>query len=454
MNLTIFIFMLFTFQAIYWLVGWRAAKNLNTKEDYFLAGKSVKLFPLMMTFFATYVGGGLVLGSAEEAVKFGWPVIFYPLGHTLGFILLGLGIGRKLSEFKVTTIAQIFEVVYRSMMLRRVASMLSMISLFMILVAQIIASDKFLVSLGFKNPVLFITFWAIIIIYTTRGGLKAVISTDVVQGLFFASALLLCFVLVLFSAPSGMMYSFPQMDDLAQISPKLSGWLLMPMLVVVIEQDMGQRCFAGESSKIVSRASLLAGIFTVIICAIPVFLGSLASAMNIQVPQGGSVLMEVVAQLTNPWITALLGCSILAAIISTATSLINAIGSNLSNDFKLTYFKSTNAVLVARGITWVISIAAIFFAFYFDNVVDLLIQSYELSISCLFIPIFIALFKKEGNFSAAVISMLCGALGFFLFRLYPVYLPKEFASILLSLLGFCMGEVVAKFRMKVSQQLS
>lgn len=89
------------------------------------------------------------VGAAEEAYRYGWPVFFYPLRASLGLILLGLGIGKKLSEFSATTVAQIFEIVYRSPALKRVASCLSILSLFMILVAQIIASQKFLVSLGF-----------------------------------------------------------------------------------------------------------------------------------------------------------------------------------------------------------------------------------------------------------------------------------------------------------------
>src|ERR1700728_3707087 len=108
MSLPIFIFMLFGLQLFYWFVGRRASKGLNTQEDYFLAGKSVKLFPLMMTFLATQVGGGVVLGAAEEAYKFGWPVLFYPLGASLGLITLGLGIGRRLASFQVGTVSQIF----------------------------------------------------------------------------------------------------------------------------------------------------------------------------------------------------------------------------------------------------------------------------------------------------------------------------------------------------------
>jgi SSS family solute:Na+ symporter len=175
MEIGMFISLLFALQFFYWLIGWWASKNLKDKEDYFLAGKSVKLFPLMMTFLATQVGGGVVLGAADEAYRFGWPVLLYPLGAVLGLIALGAGFGSRLAQFQVTTISQIFEVVYHSIMLKRIVSILSMISLFMILVAQIIASHKFLVSLGFDNPLLFIAFWTIVMIYTAQGGLRAVI---------------------------------------------------------------------------------------------------------------------------------------------------------------------------------------------------------------------------------------------------------------------------------------
>jgi len=104
---------------------------------------------------------------------------------------------------------------------------------------------------------------------------------------------------------------------------------------------------------------------------------------------------------------------------------------------------------IVKGMTCLISIGAIFFAFYFDNIVDLLIQSYELSVSCLFIPILIALFKRKGNFMAAVLAMAFGALGFFLFRLYPIDFPKEIASILLSLTGYICGEASAVYHARV-----
>jgi len=438
-----FVFLLFSLQGIYWLVGKRASKNVNGQEDYFLAGKSVRLFPLTMTFLATQVGGGVILGAADEAYLYGWPVLLYPLGAALGLILLGCGLGRKLAGFDVTTIAQIFEVVYGSPRLKKFASILSVISLFMILVAQIIASKQFLISLGMSNVPLFIAFWAIVIVYTTQGGLKAVISTDVVQAAFFTCIFLICFGFVLLTEPSVSAIKLPTVDSFANVSSKLWGWLLMPLLFMIIEQDMGQRCFAGASPRIVSRASLIAGIITMIVCVVPVFFGSLAKTAGIEVPQGGSVLMAAIVKTTTPWMTALIGCAVLAAIISTATSLINAISSNLASDFELSFLRKMDSMKIVRGITCVISIGAIFFAFYFDNIVDLLIQSYELSVSCIFIPILFALYKQKGNYVSALLAIFFGACGFVMFRFYSIDFPKEVTSILLSLCGFVLGEGVA-----------
>jgi len=446
MNLPIFMCMLFALQLFYWMVGRYTSKGVVDKQDYFLAKKSVQFFPLMMTFVGVIVGGGVVLGSAEEAYLYGWPVFLYPLGGALGLMVLGTGIGRRLAQLPVSTVAQICEVTYGSCMLKKIASLLSMVSLFMILVGQIIASSKFLVSLGISNTPLFVIFWGIVMVYTVQGGLKAVISTDLVQASLFTTIFLFCLGYVLYFEPVAALLPLPQVKDLIVVSPKLTGWLLMPLFFMVIEQDIAQRCFAGSSPKIVTRAAFAAGICTLIISIVPVFFGVLAQSLQLEIPEGGSVLMSTIMVTTNPILSSLVGCAILAAIISTASALINAISSNLSSDFSIAISNSKDSLKLIRRITGLIAVTAIVFAFYFDNIVDVLIQSYELSVSCLFIPIFIALFKKQGNFISALLAMCCGALGFILFRLYPIEFPKEVASILLSLFGYVCGEVIASSR--------
>ncbi len=435
MNTVAFIIILACVQAVSMYLGKRSSSELKSQEDYFLAGKSVRFLPLMTTFLATQVGGGLVLGAAEESYRYGWQVILYPLGAALGLIALGLGLGRRLAKFKVSTVAQIFEVTYGSKSLKQFASVLSIVSLFMILVAQFMASNKFLTSLGLDGKLFSVLFWSVVIFYTAAGGLKGVVSIDIFQSLFFSAALLSCFVAVYFTV------TLPPVQEVAQFDlggAKLTGWLLMPMLFMTIEQDMAQRCFAGDSPRTVSRATLVAGICTLAVCSIPVYFGVLANTLGVTAPAGSSILFAVISQTSGPMLASVAGVAILVVIISTAVSLINAIGSNIALDFEV----SKSNVTLSRIITIVIATSGIFFSFYFNNVVDLLIQSYELSVSCLFASIVIALFKRECKLISAALSILFGVGSFATFQFVNIAFPHELASIIISFVGYGIGELL------------
>jgi len=174
---------------------------------------------------------------------------------------------------------------------------------------------------------------------------------------------------------------------------------------------------------------------------IPIAFGIMAFDSGIIVPKGSSVLLAAIQHTTNPYITALAGSAIVAAIISTADSLINAISSNITQDFKIG-FLTKNEVRTSQITTTIIAIVAIFFSFYLDSVVGVLIQSYELSVSCLFVPIFAALFKKgKGNTLSASLAMLFGVISFIAFRAFNIEHFKEIFSILLSFTGFLAGEI-------------
>lgn len=438
MSLGWFIVILFVLQGICVVVGSLYAKGLRSNEDYFLASRGLQFFPLMMTFVATQVGGGLVLGSAEEAYRYGWSTLFYPLGAALGLIFLSLGIGKRLASFKVSTVAQLFEVVYGSSTLKKMASLLSIVSLFMIFIGQLIASKKFMVSVGVDSEWIFIGFWLLVVIYTSLGGLKAVVATDIIQAFYFIIAFAVCFFWA--SWTDGWSLSETIAGGNMELEPsyaKLTGWLFMPLLFMVIEQDMAQRCFAAASGRVVTFATLVAGLVTLAVCAIPVFFGVTARMAGFEIPAGASVLMTMIQSLSSPILGAFVGCAILVAIISTADSLINAISSNISQDF----FPTTASVRLAQWISAAISLAGIYFSYYFSNIVDILIQSYELSVSCMLIPVFAALFRPKGPTLSAALAMLFGLVGFFLFRQIIPPLPREIASLLLSLMGFALGEL-------------
>lgn len=414
MNTTLFVISILLLQGICWWVGKKSSKNANTENDYYLGGRNIGLFALTMTFFATQVGGGLVIGAAQESFRFGWWVLFYPLGQVAGLLLLGLGIGKLLARFQVSTVAQIFEVYYRSPLLKKLVSFFSILSLFMILAAQVLASKHFLITLGMDATWLFLLFWGLLISYTAMGGMKSVIATDLIQAFFFVGVFILAFATAL-SSGLPLIPEIPASD----IPPgKINGWLFMPLLFTFIEQDMAQRCFGARSPSILSKGAIYAGIATLFICGIPVYFGVLGQYLG--TGNEGSVLMLSVSAATTPWIASLVGCAVLAAILSTANALINAVGSNLSEDFSIAKTPSSR-----RWMACAIGACAIFASFCFTNVVDLLILSYELSVNCLVVPLLGALFlKRTGSLPAALASIGAGAVGYFL--IHTIGLPELF----------------------------
>ena len=439
MDMTVFIFTVIAMQVLGLLVAKWASRGSKNHKDYFLASQSVTFFPLMMTLIATQVGGGLILGSTDEAYLNGWSTLMYPAGIAVGLFLLGVVCGTRIIKHGVSTLAQIFEVFYGSVALKKAASFLSIISLFMVLIAQILASHKMMLAFGISNYALFILIWGVIIFYTTMGGLKAVIATDILQAGFFFVTFVVCFIYALMMSDVSLYSNIPVPDSEIWSLETLSSYLLMPLIFMIIGQDMGQRCFSAKSAKTLRYSAITASLMVCVLGVIPISFGMWAKSMGITVSENTSVLMKSVLALTNPQLAAILAASIIAAIISTADSLISAISSNLSQDF----FPNWGAQLGAtKALSGAIAIGALLFSFFASSIVGVLIQSYELSVCCLTVPIIVSLFSsRKGHSLSAGLAMGLGVVGFIFTRIYAVPIPREIFSLLLSATGFGVGEL-------------
>lgn len=428
--------------SIYIWIGKCASRDLQTSEDYFLMGRNLTFFPLSLTLLATQLGGGTLLGAAQEAYQKGWLVLFYPLGACLGFFFLGAGFGGKLRKLNISTVAEIFEKIYQSRCQRYIASGLSIVALFFILVAQGIAARFFFVAMGAEEPMIFIVFWSVLVAYTVMGGFKAVVNTDILQTLFIIATLGLAFFSIDFSVVSTTIDVYiAESVGISEIP--WSTWLFMPLLFMLIEQDMGQRCFAAKNPRMISISAIAAGVVLLFSSVVAIYFGVLARDLGIQVTGNASVLIESIKALTNPIVATLFMVAIFMAVISTADSLLCSISSNLSCDFLVSQKMSEiQRVRISQLLTLITGIGSLGIAYLFDNVVTMLMISYELSVCILFVPITAAVFSNRPSRFGAYLSMVLGAAGFILFRFVDLLFPKEVMTISLSLVGYILGQRV------------
>ncbi|MFJ1509094.1 sodium:solute symporter family protein [Chlamydia crocodili] len=441
MNFGLFLGCLLGVQAFCLFVGRKGGSTVQDREGYFLAGRSLKTFSLTMTFIATQIGGGVLLGAAEEAARYGYMVILYPLGVALGLILLGVGPGRKLASGSIVTVVTLFESVYKSKKLRKMAFLLSALSLFFILVAQIVALDK-LFSVFTCGKYLTAIFWITLVFYTSTGGFRGVVRTDIIQAIFLLIAVTTCAISVWYgSSEFTPILSSSAFEPLP--TSKLPGWIFMPMVFMIVEQDMAQRCVAASSPRRLQWAAILAGIVILLFNFIPLFLGSLGAKLGIA---QGCVLIDTVAYISGPSLAAVMAAAIGVAILSTADSLISAVAQLVSEE--IPQISSINY----RYLICIIAVLAPLTAMGFSNIVDLLMLSYSLSVCCLSVPIGAALLTRyQASPAAAWAAVLIGggvySCGYFI----TIPFSRDLISWLCSLLAFVFVEILYVYSRKPSE---
>lgn len=451
MNSTLFISLFGALGIIYFIIGIIASKRVKNTTDYFLAGRNLGLLSVASTLIATQLGGALLLGTAQWSYNYGMYGILYAIGMSLGFILLACGFASKLQSCNVATTAQLFETKYNAPLLKKFASLISIVSLWGILIMLVVASKSLISGLGISGESVFISFWLFTIVYTVIGGLKAVVLTDKIQLVFIIASLGGVFLYALFSQPNGILsltelFQHQSSFSLAGLSGgKMLATFLVPALFALVEQDLAQCFFAARSQRVALYAALVAGLFIIGFGLIPVYFGMQAHALDIAIPIDGNPFIAILKHITNDLTFSLVICGIVAAIVSTADTLLCAISSNIAQDFNLNFGNARRKLHASQGITFFVGLIAVVASYTVDkNIINIAVSSYELSVSCMLIPILAAFYTKNPKREAAIGAALFGLIGFIVFRFYPVGMPKEIATLLLSGLGYVAGYSINK----------
>src|SRR3954464_5311660 len=106
--------MLLWFVIIYWIISvgiglWAAMRVKNT-ADYAVAGRSLPMYVVTATVFATWFGSETVLGIPSAFLKDGLRgVVADPFGSSLCLILVGLFFARPLYRMNLLTIGDYYK---------------------------------------------------------------------------------------------------------------------------------------------------------------------------------------------------------------------------------------------------------------------------------------------------------------------------------------------------------
>ncbi|XP_055691271.1 sodium-coupled monocarboxylate transporter 1-like [Lutzomyia longipalpis] len=166
----------------------KSRKTITTVDDYLLGGRKMGLFPVTCSLIATSITGATIVGQAAEAYAYGSHTWMNAFSLVLMAFVVPTVFLPIFSELRLTSSFKYFELRFS----RRVRLLASGLFLFTGLI--FLPITVYVPALTFQRVTGVNTYATVIILsllcafYTSIGGFKAVIWTDVVQlGLVIAS---------------------------------------------------------------------------------------------------------------------------------------------------------------------------------------------------------------------------------------------------------------------------
>ena len=284
------------FVILYWVIsvgiGLYAARYVNSSSDFALAGRSLPMYVVTATVFATWFGSETVLGIPATFLKEGLSgVVSDPFGSSLCLIFVGLFFARKLYRMNLLTIGDFYKQRYG-----RAVEVLVTLCIVISYLGWVAAQIKALglvfsvVSGGYITPETGMLIGAgSVLIYTLMGGMWSVAITDFLQMIIIVVGMLYIGWEV-----AGMVGGTGAVIQHAAAAGKLEFWpaptaremlwfiaaAITMMLGSIPQQDVFQRVSSSRTEQIAGNASVLGGVLYFIFAFVPMFLAYSATLID------------------------------------------------------------------------------------------------------------------------------------------------------------------------------
>jgi SSS family solute:Na+ symporter len=350
--------------------------------------------------------------------------VWYGVSTGIGLLALGFFTAGKFRRLGLFTVPDYLEERYGGKAVRLLGALLSLAALIGILAAQVNAAGRAFGILGITGTAAPVIAVAVFIAYTALGGLWAATISDVVQLAIGAVGVAIAAVVVAVRADAaggfeGLLAA--KGVSATYFNPLGEGvsfvlWLLVPtVMYTLIGQDFYQRLFATKSASVARTAALVGGAFLVGISVLPVLAGMGARALSLDPMSAGDALPWVLRELMHPVVGGVILAAILAAIMSTADSLLTSATSHVVKDIWLETFRAGEAadekqlLTTSRVVTVVVGLAALLIGLSLPGIVRTLIYSYTMYTAGVLVPVLGGAVWKRATRWGALAAIVTGS---------------------------------------------
>ena len=437
------------------IIGYIGYKKTKSPDDYLVAGRCSHPAIIALSYGATFISTSAIIGFGGQAANLGMGLIWLTvLNIGLGILIAFVFFGKKTREIgqrlSAVTFPDLMCKIYHSPLLQYISGFIIVFAMPLYTAAILIGGARFIEpTLGISYESSLLIFALITAVYVIFGGLIAVMYTDAFQGtiMFIGMSVLLVLTYLIVG---GVTAGNTALTNMAGLVPKaladqgMTGWTVMPVLGspiwytlvttiilgvgigVLAQPQLVVRFMTAKDNRSLNRAVIIGGIFILMMTGVAFTVGALSNVYFYQhtgqiaiTAAGGNVdsIMPIFINDAMPDVfVALFMLTLLAAAMSTLSSLYHAMGTALACD------------LWGRGRECALSLRHNQYGILVMMVVSTLL-AYALPISIIaratamfmglcaaaFLPAFaIGVYAKRPSTKAAIASMLSGAVIWFL----------------------------------------
>ena len=475
--------MVFWFVTLYLLlsigIGLFAATRVQNSKDFAVAGRSLPLPVVIATVFATWFGAEAVLGISATFVKEGLRgVVADPFGSSMCLVLAGLFFAPRLYRLNLLTVGDYYRYRYN-----RTVEVLCTLCIVASYVGWVAAQFKVLglvlnvVTEGeVSQSVGIIIGAAIVLTYTTFGGMFSVAVLDFVQISVIMGGLLYIATIVgdlaggvsaviTNAVEAGKLDLFPP-PTLREWIPFFGAWMTM-MLGSIPQQDVFQRITSARNEQTAVRGALLGAGLYFAFCFVPMFLAYSATLVD---PAKFGALMEQDSQLVLPTLIVqhtpmvaqvIFFGALLSAVMSCSSATLLAPSVTLSENVLKPLFHNLNDsefLRLMRIVLVAFALLVLVIALWSDaTIYKLVVNTYKVTLVAAFIPLFAGLYWKRATAQGACCAIVAGLMSWLLLELVsePTDVwPPQLVGFVVAGVGMIIGSLLPSLTAQCKTPLS
>jgi len=449
-------------------IGLLAAMRVKNTKDYAVAGRHLPLPVVMATVFATWFGAEAVFGVSATFVTEGLNgVAADPFGSSMCLIIAGFFFSTQLYKLNILTLGDFYRMRYN-----RTVEVLTTIAIVISYLGWVAAQIKALGLIfsmitdgAVSEDVGMILGTAIVLTYTTLGGMLSVAVLDFVQMIVVIGGLLYIGNIVSgmtggvapvieHARAAGKLDFFPKGADIWVWITFVGGWMTM-MLGSIPQQDVFQRITSAKSAKIALWGSILGASVYFCFTFVPMFIAYSATLIDpaffgkLVIEDSQKVLPTLVLQHTPVFAQAIFFGAVLSAIMSCSSATLLAPSVTFAENIVRGYIPhlgDKGFLRVMRICLVVFGITVLLYALNSERSIFGMVESaYKITLAGAFVPLVFGAFWKRATSQGALAAIIGGITTWVLIEILigeESLIPPQLIGLGVSILGMIIGSLI------------